>query len=58
MAQEYEPMDFVFDSNALPPNSSHLAIDLHLQVPKLLGKDSSHFKKLSWKAKVNRKVFM
>jgi hypothetical protein len=34
MAQEHEPMDFVFDSNDLPPNSSRLAIELCLQVPK------------------------
>ncbi len=57
MAQEYEPMDFIFDSNDLPPNSSLLAIELCLQVPKLPGKDTSHFDKLSWKSQANRKVF-
>jgi hypothetical protein len=54
MAQEYEPMDFVFDSNDLPPNSSLPAIKLCLQVPKLPGQDASHFNKLSWKAQANR----
>ncbi len=57
MAQKYEPMDFVFDSNDLPPNSSLPAIKLCLQNPKLHGQDTSHFGKLSWKAQANRKVF-
>ncbi len=39
MVQEYEPMDFVFDLNDLPPNSFILAIELRLQVPKLIVKN-------------------
>ncbi len=57
IAHEYEPMDFIFDSNDLPPNNSLPAIELHLQVPKLPGQDTLHFNMLSWKAQSNRKVF-
>ncbi len=57
MAQEYEPVDFIFDSNDLPPNSSLATIELCLQVPKLPGQDTLHFDKLSWNAQANRKEF-
>ncbi len=50
MAQEHEPMDFVFDSNDLSPYSSLPAIKLCLQLPKFPGQDTLHFDKLSWKA--------
>ncbi len=56
-AQEHDSTDFLFDFNDLPANSSLPAIELRLQNPKLPGRDTSHFKKLSWKAQVNRKAY-
>jgi hypothetical protein len=57
-AQEHDSMDFLFDFNDLPANSSLPTIELRLQNPKLPGQDTSHFNKLSWKAQVNRKAYL
>jgi hypothetical protein len=57
LAQEDNPMNFMFDHNDLPLHSSLPAIELCLLTPKLPGQVTSHFSKLSWKAQAYRKVF-
>ena len=49
--------DLEFNQWELPRNSSLPAIELHLQVPKLPGQDTSHFNKLEWRVQNNRKAY-
>jgi hypothetical protein len=53
MVQEIEPTDFFWTMEDRPSNSTLPAMGLCLQNPKLLGQDTSHISKLSWRAQAN-----
>jgi hypothetical protein len=48
-----EPADFFWTMEYLPSNDTLPAMGLCLQYLKLLGLDTSHFSKLSWRAQAN-----
>jgi hypothetical protein len=56
MAQVVELTDFFWTMEDLPSNDTLPAMGLCLQNPNLLGQDTSHFRKLSWRAQANQKA--
>jgi hypothetical protein len=49
--------ELLWDTTDLPTYSTLLALKLHLVNPKLPVQDTSHYNKLSWRAKAGRNVF-
>ncbi len=55
--QEHDATEFWWSSKDTGPKSTLPAFELRLVNPKLLGQDTSHFNKLSWRVQVNWKVY-
>jgi hypothetical protein len=56
-AQEEDFLEFNWDVDDFPNNSTLPAMEIHLQNPKLPGLDTSNYSKLSWRVQASRKVY-
>ncbi len=56
-AQEDDFLEFNWDADNLPKNTTLSAMEICLKNPKLPGQDTSSYSKLSWRVQANRKVY-